>query len=447
METIKIQSGETIAMEVLKIKTIPHISIIPSAQDTSELSVVADYARGMSTLLTEIYQLYKDGMIKNGVAQDVALEILWVTEPVENQPYKASINLYLIVRAIANDVMDAGRMVSSVIQSVIVAAKADKFDVETCLFDHYSTVFSKSVSPKACALVREERVDNLQNQFFPYCYAYDRFPIDYPELSRITGLLIQHPYTAVSFQLIPTYFNSEELGEVAKVVQSVSMLSRGMSEQNIGSVSITAADRLSDLYRYYSDNKNRPLFLYNMVVFADGESLPGISTRILGQLNGISQPAPAMRFIDIESDKFASDSNQYFSMPWVVGEIVMNTDRNRNIWNSNVVSSASYRLPYIVTAEEAVLFFRLPISTDNVYAGLVVNESVRNSRTYRRNIINAGDIEVGLLKSAGDSSIGLSLGDLAKHMLVVGTPGSGKTTFSVGLLDRLWKQHHIPFLV
>lgn len=32
-------------------------------------------------------------------------------------------------------------------------------------------------------------------------------------------------------------------------------------------------------------------------------------------------------------------------------------------------------------------------------------------------------------------------------MLVVGTPGSGKTTFSVGLLDRLWKKHHIPFLV
>ena len=31
-------------------------------------------------------------------------------------------------------------------------------------------------------------------------------------------------------------------------------------------------------------------------------------------------------------------------------------------------------------------------------------------------------------------------------MLIVGTPGSGKTTFSVGLLDRLWKAD-IPFLV
>ena len=32
-------------------------------------------------------------------------------------------------------------------------------------------------------------------------------------------------------------------------------------------------------------------------------------------------------------------------------------------------------------------------------------------------------------------------------MLIVGTPGSGKTTFSVSLLDRLWKEHHMPFLV
>jgi GTPase SAR1 family protein len=32
-------------------------------------------------------------------------------------------------------------------------------------------------------------------------------------------------------------------------------------------------------------------------------------------------------------------------------------------------------------------------------------------------------------------------------MLIVGTPGSGKTTFSISLLNHLWKDHRIPFLV
>ena len=33
------------------------------------------------------------------------------------------------------------------------------------------------------------------------------------------------------------------------------------------------------------------------------------------------------------------------------------------------------------------------------------------------------------------------------NIFISGGTGSGKTTFSVGLLDRLWKDHHIPFLV
>lgn len=79
---------------------------------------------------------------------------------------------------------------------------------------------------------------------------------------------------------------------------------------------------------------------------------------------------------------------------------------------------------------------------------MTVNNTDSSSKTYSNNLINAGDIEIGLLKSSSNNdSIGISLKDLAKHMLVVGTPGSGKTTFSVGLLDRLWKDHGIPFLV
>lgn len=135
-------------------------------------------------------------------------------------------------------------------------------------------------------------------------------------------------------------------------------------------------------------------------------------------------------------------------MPWVLSDQILNKGRNTSLWSSGMVSPALYRLPYIVTADEAASFFRLPLGSDKINAGFVVNEAGKSNKTYSENIINAGDIELGKLRAAmGNNAIGLSLKDLAKHMLIVGTPGSGKTTFSVGLLDRLWKEHHIPFLV
>ena len=135
-------------------------------------------------------------------------------------------------------------------------------------------------------------------------------------------------------------------------------------------------------------------------------------------------------------------------MPWVLSDQILNKGRNTSLWSSGMVSPALYRLPYIVTADEAASFFRLPVGSDKINAGFVVNEAGKSNKTYSENIINAGDIELGKLRAAmGNNAIGLSLKDLAKHMLIVGTPGSGKTTFSVGLLDRLWKEHHIPFLV
>ena len=165
--------------------------------------------------------------------------------------------------------------------------------------------------------------------------------------------------------------------------------------------------------------------------------------RIFGQLNISNE----LRFIPLMSNEVKKDDN-FYPLPWAVNELLLGTERNANIWSSGQTVNSYHRLPYIITAEEASEFFRLPIGNENVSAGLTVNESSKASRSYTGNIIGGGDIKVGTLKSSTKNDpIGLFLKDLTKHMLIVGTPGSGKTTFSVSLLDRLWKDHKIPFLV
>lgn len=450
MDVVQINSGEIIGAKVLKINSIPHISVLAddvSAQEQER--VTADYARDMANMLTEVYQLYKDIVSRSGQNPDMALELVWITEPIANQPYKANISLYFVLRCIHRDSVQAERILSEVVHLLRATLDNGKYEYGECSFDDYYTAFGLASSGGVRAIVKEERMEDLQNSYFPVCYAFDTFPIDYQDLSRMANMLIANPYCAVSFQLIPTFYNAEELAELNRVNQSVSMLSHGVADRQIGNVSISAADRLSMLYQYYSEHKNRALFNYNIIIYGrEASSLTSVATRVLGQLNSSRTSSPNLRFVEMKREEVCADRKMLFPMPWVVSDLLLNRDRNASLWGSGLVPSTFYRLPFVITADEAALFFRLPIAGDKVNAGFNVNETGKTNKTYSQNLINAGDIQLGVLKSSSSGdTIGLSLKDLAKHMLVVGTPGSGKTTFSVGLLDRLWKEHHIPFLV
>jgi len=297
------------------------------------------------------------------------------------------------------------------------------------------------------AIVKEEKAENLQNQILPYCYSYDKIPVSNNDLSRIVNVLIDYPDCAISMQLIPTYLEGSETAEIDRITQALDTLSKGIADQGIGNISFTLAEKHAEGYKYYSENKTSALFAFNILIYGDNTAISNISSRVFGQLSTGINTTANLRLIDLDRSEVGKDNN-FYPLPWAVNEVLIGKGRNNNIWASGQFSSALYRLPYVITAEEAAEFFRLPIGSDRVTAGLKINESGKGNKTYSSNIINAGDITVGKLRSStkGDT-IGFSLKDLAKHMLVVGTPGSGKTTFSVSLLDRLWKEHKIPFLV
>lgn len=445
MDVIKINSGEYVGLKILAIKSIPHISILSESLQPQEH--IEHYAQDMANLLGEIYQQYKELFKQAGQSQDIAIELNWITEAVVNQPYKAKIQLFILLRSI-HSVQQRTEETLEVLSGLLKATlESGKYEYEDYSFADYYSKFHTATNGGCQAIVKEERVEDLQNSYMPACYAFDKLPTDYQDLSRIANILIMHPGCAVSFQLIPTYYNNEELAELNQVNQNVNMLSQGVHDRQIGNVSFTNAEKVSLLYKYYADNKSRALFQYNIIIYGDNQSLNAVSTRVLGQLNSTQQDTPNLQIVNLPLEEVFSSRDMLYPQPWVVSDLLLNRNRNTSIWSSGYVNNALYRFPFIITAEESASFFRLPIGDDKVNAGLNVNETGKNSKTYSQNLINAGDIEIGKLKSSSANSIGFTLKDLAKHMLVVGTPGSGKTTFSVGLLDRLWKDHHIPFLV
>ena len=140
MDKHQIHSGEFIAFEVLKISSIPHMSILSESLSTAEQSqIVVSYAQSMANTLTEIYQQYKDKFTRTGVCPDIALELTWITEPIINQPYKARINLYVSVRAINQNPSLAENTVNAIITLISSALDTDKYEYKKePLLSYYS---------------------------------------------------------------------------------------------------------------------------------------------------------------------------------------------------------------------------------------------------------------------------------------------------------------------
>lgn len=442
ISTVDLQSGEVIGLGALEITTIPHVSILQKRFSTTP-NIDTEYKQDMARLLSELFQNHKLHYGRDGKFKDVSLEMLWCTKEVVNQPFKAGISLFLIVRAIDDTREEIETTIGSLLRICAATLDFGKYEYRRVPFEELAPRIRAINDQSINAIVKEERIENLQNQILPSCYSFDRLPITENDLSRIVNTLIDHPNSAVSFQLIPSVYSPDEMDAIGKMTQALETLVKGVMDQGVGNISFALAEQHAEVYKYYSKNRNGALFAFNILVYGSPQAVNAISTRIFGQLN-VSRE---LRFVPLAASDVNKDDN-FYPLPWAVSELLLGAERSAHIWGTGQYPGAYYRLPYLITAEEAAEFFRLPIGSENVAAGLVVNESSKASRTYAGNIIGGGDIKIGTLKSSSrNDTIGLFLKDLAKHMLVVGTPGSGKTTFSVSLLDRLWKDHQIPFLV
>ena len=438
IKTTLLQNGEYAGICTLEITSIPHISILESEySNKTKEEILFKYKVDMQALISELYQNYK--LNDNN---DISYELLWITTPVENQTFRAKIKLFINVRVVnkSNDALKAS--IQSSIQLIKNSLTNNKYDVESVVDDTEFDLLRKKNN--MFSLSKETRVINLQNQMVPYCYTADRLLETQLSLDKIVNTIVDYPYSILSLQLTPILLSDEEKTTVEQMGQVLNSLSQGIME--MGNISISAAQKPAENYKYYAELKDGPLFRYSINVFSDDVGASNISSRVFGQLVSVTEEKNYLTQNRIDNLSFDNEQS-YFLLPWLINQKLDEINSKSSIWSIGVFSKIR-RFPYIVTEEEASEFFRLPIGDENVSAGLNVNESVKTAKTYADNIINGGDIEVGKLRSSskGDT-IGFNLKDLAKHMLVVGTPGSGKTTFSVGMLDRLWKEHHIPFLV
>ncbi len=120
------------------------------------------------------------------------------------------------------------------------------------------------------------------------------------------------------------------------------------------------------------------------------------------------------------------------------------------LWSHPNAPHVLRRLPYLYGLAEAAGALVLPVPGETGVPGFNLLHRVE-ARTPRNqgNSATGGGITLGRIPDARGPDVVASIerDDLTRHLLLVGTPGSGKTTTALSILAQLWIRHRIPFLV
>lgn len=446
---IKISSGEFCDYISLEIESIPDISILVEQNNTNidSESYINKIKKGFETVLTEIYQITKNDYFDNYLLQNNSFELIWLSQPVSNQTYRSRIRFFLIIRSINFDsvklkekLVTLGNIFYSSLNSMRYTVKRMENTVLPFLNDLILT--------DKTAIIKQDGVGNLQSYVLNNCYLFDKIPISNQDFGTLIDYMSNYPNLVFSVQLIPTYFTNEEKSFIERTSNILDTINKGVHDMVIGNVTNPIAERYALKYKYYEKNKNSALFCFNILVAGDKNSIDGLTAKVCGIIDNTIKEEDRISLRTIRlTDNDINIKRCFESLPWMLNDIVL--DRVYNDYPIYYNENFDFRrLSNIVTSEEISEIFRLPIGGKNTTRGIKIDYTYKDSKEYHKKIINTGNIQVGKLKSSfNDDLIGFTKKDINKHMLIVGVPGMGKTTYSIGLLHTLWEKYRIPFLV
>lgn len=119
------------------------------------------------------------------------------------------------------------------------------------------------------------------------------------------------------------------------------------------------------------------------------------------------------------------------------------------LWQLPEAPHSLRRFPYLYGLDEAAGLAVLPVPDEQGVPGFARARRIAPRRATWTASPSEPEVMLGDLMHEGvpAAPIGLPLTAINKHALVVGTPGSGKTTTVLTMLAALWRDYRVPFLV
>ena len=432
----ELKNGSYLGVELMEITSVPSASAFPAGEKDCCREV---YQRFVS-LISAYHSLSGNG---------ACAEILWLAEAVENQSVKSRIRLFLILRQIGADRERVKAKLERVAGDFAATLLACRYGISRAPENDRILTGLLEQTDDSCllGLLKKEKFSGSAQLANLYYYYADLIPDE--NTSNFTDVIAgmsQLQNCAVSLQIFPVRLTAAEETLYRNAALQYGGLERGVPYAG-QMVSDPYARDPHTVYQYYVDRRNAPLFQYNLLIFGGREQAQSLAARLRSHLqSGTARCGTAdLACRDLSQAEIRLEK-QFFSYPWNLNSQMIRTCRNQELIRKVPLVKGAYRIANLISAEEAAAFFRLPVYEPGM-AALQESRGVGGGEQFAEAVVDEKNILLGTLVTNGQKKISIGCPDklFTRHMLIVGTPGTGKTTFSVHLLLQ-FARRGIPFL-
>jgi hypothetical protein len=423
LKTVSLMDGSYVSAGIVQVLKIPQVETSVRGSQPAQLQYLDVFPELLTTLSREA------GL------QDMAIELFCVSSEVLGQVYAAELLFYIVIRKQGRNKESIQASVERCLGYCVNALSLTGYVVKEVGAEDKRLVSAMKQLDQSTTISVEKQArvgtDPWHSGFL--CYTGILPQEELNDFSRIYEGMTHYPNMAISFSLIPTRLSQEEISFVEGVNYYLSSALRQ------GPMNVAGVESVS----FYRDKQNTyydQYYLFGIAIMGNKESTSALSGRMLNALQ------PNGKQIGLETIDRTKEAPSYYSsfatFPWKWIASIAGSQKDGRPWPRGFL-----RMPYLMTSQEAQIIFHMPID-DGVVMGIPVNRVKATRETFDQGVLNNNNIILGRLAGVEPdrSLIGVPLNQMTRHTLIVGMPGTGKTTFSINLLLQL-HQKEIPFLV
>ncbi|HNZ02192.1 MAG TPA: ATP-binding protein [Anaerolineaceae bacterium] len=273
----------------------------------------------------------------------------------------------------------------------------------------------------------------------PYWRAKDSF------LEPFEVMLRQNQPVAVSVYLEPTDLTTDEfnsLSEAGYLAQTVADMDTPVqSTTGIRRRRDPGAELVGKIYTEYLKSLDEPFIMVIQALSPNPNSAWTVARSFASSMassnnletDASSLPSSSDLVVPRNPDEYSRALNTFTNLLW-------------SAWGETKSGLHKERLPFLCGASGASSAFRFPISIRGGVPGIAIRQQPPDFEPGQRpGDVTRDQVLLGTYRRGGRAIVRLN--DLSRHTLITGFTGSGKTNTVLFLLNQIWKDHHIPFLV